>query len=481
MRITGIRIIGLQQFGDVSLDFTHPETREPLDKICFIGQNGTGKSTILRILFDFINNGFSFTYNTYRPNQPFFLEHKNFDFISVGVSVEINNIIESFYFCSINKEYSSDGNSYGDYSFILDTKIDNIPDWRDALIHTSKDIFLALKDEFSDYYIQPNTLQEKSLLKILKLKNNSNDLLIYCPSESTNNLYLQIEDVPNTTLNNAQLLFREFQFSHVVSDEKVTEFWQLLIFLIKKRENDREKFENDPENINKTKKELIDEFEKISPKILNGLAKEWDKILNKTGLYFDADSASNPIQLNDNLRAYIKHKSSGEQINYNQLSTGIRNFIFKIGHIYALYFNRKIDKGFLFFDEPENSLFPDFLFELVKTIQTVVLDKNRENNTQLFISTHNPIIAAQFQPYERIIFNWNDANQVSVKKGTTPIGDDPNDILSADFMLKNLMGEEGLKKWDEYIKLKKELARDNSKNKDELTNKILKIGKDYNF
>ena len=50
MKICSIHIKGFQQFQDTFLDFTNPETGEPLDKICLIGKNGTGKSTILLLI-----------------------------------------------------------------------------------------------------------------------------------------------------------------------------------------------------------------------------------------------------------------------------------------------------------------------------------------------------------------------------------------------------------------------------------------------
>jgi predicted ATP-dependent endonuclease of OLD family len=55
MKICKVYIKGFQQFEDLELDFTNPKTGEPLDKICFIGRNGTGKSTILQILYQIIN------------------------------------------------------------------------------------------------------------------------------------------------------------------------------------------------------------------------------------------------------------------------------------------------------------------------------------------------------------------------------------------------------------------------------------------
>ena len=47
LKICWMRIVGYQQFQDVFLDFTHQETGEPLDKICLIGANGTGKTVVL--------------------------------------------------------------------------------------------------------------------------------------------------------------------------------------------------------------------------------------------------------------------------------------------------------------------------------------------------------------------------------------------------------------------------------------------------
>ncbi len=52
-----MHIKGFQQFEDTVLDFTHPETGEPLEKICFIGRNGTGKSTLLRLIDVLLQTG----------------------------------------------------------------------------------------------------------------------------------------------------------------------------------------------------------------------------------------------------------------------------------------------------------------------------------------------------------------------------------------------------------------------------------------
>ena len=263
---------------------------------------------------------------------------------------------------------------------------------------------------------------------------------------------------------------------HIVSNETIAEFWKTLIYHLKKRDNDFQNFQNLAENQNRTVRQVREEFDEANPLILNEIAKLWNEILDKAGLEFDAAGASNPIQLTDNLKAYIKLKSTGERINYNDLSTGIRNFIFKVGHIYSLYFNQKIESGLLLIDEPENSLFPDFLYDLVD------IYRNITHNTQIFMATHSPIIAAQFEPYERFILEFDDDGYVQARRGTVPVGDDPNDILSKDFGVRSLLGKEGVKKWERYIELRTmiRLSQDSTE-KGRLLDEFMHIGNEYNF
>ncbi|MEZ4933900.1 MAG: AAA family ATPase [Saprospiraceae bacterium] len=452
MKICSIRIKGFQQFDDLYLDFTNPETGEPVDKICFIGRNGTGKSTILSIILNILYHHIINAPNKY------------------------NNILAKFK-CGETFFYLY-ANEWLNQNFLLSIDVDKSTNW------FNKISFLTSQENII-HQLRPYILNEREINEFWKdmiFSSENHDLLAYAAAESSTNQYLQIDDVPETNVNNALQLFKNFPYYHFVSNDQIIAFWTQLIFLLKKRENEREQFENMVGNLNKTKKQLIEEFDDQNPKILKKLADLWNKILDKAGLEFDYESASNPIQLNDNLKAYIKLKSTGEKINYNQLSTGIRNFIFRIGHIYSLYFNREIKKGFLLVDEPENSLFPDFLYELIDIYQEITTDKNGERNTQMFFATHNPIIAAQFEPYERILLEWDDKGHVQAFKGKAPAGDDPNDVLRQDFRIDHLMGKKGQEVWQEYLDLKKQLRHTkNGKDKDELISKISKIGQLYNF
>ena len=68
------------------------------------------------------------------------------------------------------------------------------------------------------------------------------------------------------------------------------------------------------------------------------------------------------------------------------------------------------------------------------------------------------------------------------RNGETPIGDDPNDLLSKDFNIRSLLGKEGIKKWERYIELKLTIPTVADKEqKSKLLDEFIEIGNAYNF
>lgn len=460
MKICKIYIKGFQQFQDVEMDFTNPDTGEPVDKVCFIGSNGTGKSTLIDFIDDYFSNrGYL---NTKYSSGSFYLKLFNkgdyYNLIYLGCS--------GYY-------WAHDSSMESDF---INLDIDSFSKKYNLINHGSR------VSPSMTYVEAQNKDSVKKFQNEMSFRDLPTSLLVYSPAESIINSYIDLQDVPETNVDEALQLKKGFPSHAKISVSNVNDFWKILLYNIRKREEERDEFENKPENLTRTKQELVNDFDSINPKILDDLAEVWNIILHKAGLYFDSKEANRPYQLTDNLKAYIKFKSTNQIVPYRELSTGIRNFIFRIGHIFSLFYNRVIDKGILLVDEPENSLYPDFLFELVEIYQEIIKDKRGQNNTQMFFATHNPIIAAQFKPYERIILDWNEDGSVSARKGISPEGDDPNDILSNDFELKNLMGPEGRKMWEQYISLKKKLIKAlDDKEKSRLIHEIEKIGSLYNF
>jgi len=80
MFLKSIHIKNYRQFENLGLDLTYPKGHkkegEPLEKICIIGDNGTGKTTLLDLILNYYWHGFD---KGDLPN-PFYLEYTTVDF-----------------------------------------------------------------------------------------------------------------------------------------------------------------------------------------------------------------------------------------------------------------------------------------------------------------------------------------------------------------------------------------------------------------
>ena len=453
MKISEIYINNYLQFRNFQLNLTYSDTSRPLSKVCFIGANATGKSTLLRIIVNFINN-----------IEQIFTRRNKLELLFKGFNSD-----SLMYFC-IQEE--------SDFIYILMTRQGNFcfsnSVWHDYIYQKLSDVdfnFRAIPVRERGEFEKKS---DSSLLDKIRLFFNSHDIVSYAQSDRVS--LIKNSDLPQANLNQALPLFQIFPIYHDVSCSNVDGFWKVLIYQIKKRESDYLKFLEEPENQNLKVSEVKEEFERENPEILTKLAEQWNLILERTGLEFDTENAKIPVQLNENLEAYIRLRDSKKNIPYNDLSTGIRNFIFQVGHIYALYFNRDIQRGFLFIDEPELSLFPDLLFDLIDRYCSII------QNTQFFVVTHSPIIAAQFEPSERFILEFDDDGYVHPRLGISPEGDDPNDLLANDFVVRSLYGKKGVEQWERYLYLRRKIVEtEDMKEKKELLREYSSIGNAYNF
>ena len=443
-QIRRLRLVDFRQFKDTTLDFTHPVTGRALNRVCLIGRNGTGKSTILQLM-----NSVLAGIDEAQPYAP-----------------------------SWAIEFENDGKTMA--------KVSGLPA---PTVGTKEyNIFVSPTDQLDirslgttvgengQRVISTDVLVRIEQTESLRLKARS-DLVVLINAESRDNQGIKLHSVPATSLDNALRFNKQFGVQHNISDAYITQMWELLVYLVKKRDSDREQFENRPENLQKTKAQLIEEFNRLHPPILEKLANLWDRLLAPAGLEFDIANAKIPIQLNENLEVFIRRKGSKQRVNYAELSSGMRKFLFRVGHLFLLFFEAKHDRSFVFIDEPEDSLFPDFLFEVMDVYDEIV-----GSNTQMFIATHNPIVAAQFEPYERVILDWDDDGFVTTKRGVAPKGDDPNDVLYQDFELSELMGRVGQEKWKQYLNLRTQIRAETDENlKNKLIDEASAIANAYNF
>jgi predicted ATPase len=443
MKISKIRIRGFQQFEDFELDLTHPETGETLERVCLIGPNGTGKSTLLGLVAQLLQN-----FERQPPlNQQGQIGFSSFPSAPSNASlvVEFRNADDTLIF-----QVSNQG------LFCYDPAIESEADWQD---HWNDQSISRERYYRSGWPVERFT--------------GSEDVLICEPSDGSLRLY---NDPPQAPLNEALQFFKSFPVFHLVSVEAANKFWAILTYLLKKRESDYLQFIDRSENQAQPIGRLKDEFASRNPEILREIADLWDRILGKVGLMFDVEGAAIPVQLTDSLQAHMKSKNTGQNLTYSRLSSGIRNYIFKLGYIKTLYFNRQIRRGFLLIDEPENCLYPDLLYDLMDDYWSII------QNTQSFVSTHSPIIAAQFEPYERFHLDFDDRGYVTATRGVSPAGDDPNDLLYRDFRVRSIYGKKGLEKWERFRQLRQLIRDTNDPDaKETLMAEYSKIANDYNF
>ena len=89
MKISSLTIKNYKQFKDLSLDLTYPKGHEkagkPLEKICIIGQSGTGKTNLLDIIKKSVLD-FSDREASYKPFNEF-----------VGQNTDDKYITNTFY------------------------------------------------------------------------------------------------------------------------------------------------------------------------------------------------------------------------------------------------------------------------------------------------------------------------------------------------------------------------------------------------
>jgi energy-coupling factor transporter ATP-binding protein EcfA2 len=472
MRVSKILIKGFQQFENFQLDLTDPETGEPLEKICLIGPNGTGKSTILTVLL-WVLRGMS-----EMPIQPILpgMSPKNIDLI-------FRNLRQSLQSAQIDPRTIT----FNDRTFLAikihadyEVFFAHIP-----LVSPEKIVFYQSNveehDEWKEFWqSETNVLNRDSFclscrMSGLPMANLSGleDTIIYEPSDQS---LVLTQDPPLSPLNEALQFFQGFPVYHTVSVDEASGLWKALAYLLKKWESDYLSFLHQAENSDRTIGQLEAEFAQTHQQILPRIAELWNKVLGKCGLEFDLARAIKPVQLNESFQGYVKSRNTGEQLSYNQLSSGIRQYIFKLGHIQALYFDREIKRGFLLIDEPENCLYPDLLYDLMDDYWSII------ENTQTVVSTHSPIIAAQFEPYERFHLDFDDRGYVTATRGVSPIGDDPNDLLFRDFQVRSIYGKKGLEKWERFRELRQLIrAADDPAAKEALMSEYTEIANAYNF
>jgi hypothetical protein len=427
MKISKLHIDQFRHLENLDFDFTYQTGErkgQPLDKICFIGQSATGKTGLLELIYENLKFAIELKIieNEYLTNNDLELNCK----IEFEIKLKNRNFI-----------FKNNEVIYGNTKYI-NNKSGGLSNKFLISENEIKNVFYFKANFISDNNIEiftknPIDLLEKYRDKILNIKNKP---LIY------------------------KILF---------DDNVKPEIWlYLLNDILLYRKNFTQKMSELIHkgllgNTNKLTSEF-NKWQKENPNALESFAKEFNPLLEKLNLEVDL--------VNTEFSIPIKNKRTDEIIPIQDTSTGTKGLLLSFLPLFKLDTTDSI----ILIDEPERSLYPDMQMDLMDHYQRLAPD------AQFIVATHSPFIAASFEPDERFILYFDEKGKVAVRRGTSPIGDDPNDMLKNDFKLESLMNNKGVEAFEKYRDLKKRIASENNEvEKDKLLEEILSLANAYKF
>lgn len=427
MKISKLNIDSYKHLQNINFDFTYPDGHEnagkPLKKICIIGQSATGKTSILELV------------------------KKSIVYLDEVEVINNNFFISRF-----------DSNFDGELEYFL----------KDAKIQLAKNF---ITDNGRKLYYDSGV--GGSISKVI----NDKIRLLYLSTELISNEAVTIFNQNPVTILNYTVLEKYYELKKKLTDinyiyqfdqEVNTDIWLSLLYKIL---DYRKRFtQMASELINKGAigdlAKLNKEYNKWSENNENPLvsfASYFNPILKKLNLEVDL--------INTEYSIPIKSGYNDETIPISNLSTGTKGLLLSMFPLYELDTTDSI----ILVDEPERSLFPDMQIDLISHYQ------NLAPNAQLIVATHSPFIAAAFEPEERFILYFDENGKVAVRKGESPIGDDPNDILRNDFNVE-YYNDFGKKAYENYLDLKRKVTLETEPTKKkELVIELSELGDKYNF
>jgi len=430
MKISKLHIDQFRHLENLDFDFTYQRgdrKGQPLDKICFIGQSATGKTGLLELVYEHISNILNL------------------------------ELIDNKYLAGLGNPIK---NINGEINFLIGNEILNLRN-KEVIFKNHKYKYenkggtvtplIPYQDQNNNFYFKTNLISDKNIDIFTK---NPIDLFEKYSNQNEVNLEYILKNKSESTT--------------IFNDEVDIEIWlSLLGEILHYRKNFTQKMS---ELIHKgllaDTKKLSSEFQKWqkeNPNALEIFAEKLNPILEKLNLEVDLVNTEYSIP--------IKNKTTDEIIPIQNTSTGTKGLLLSFLPLFKLDTKDSI----ILIDEPERSLYPDMQMDLMEYYQ------NLAPEAQFIIATHSPFIAASFEPDERFILYFNEEGKVAVRRGSSPIGDDPNDILYNDFGI-NYINKYGQEKYQEYLDLKQKIFFETDpKKKEKISKQLEKLGDEYNF
>lgn len=316
MKITKLKIKDFHQFKDFELDLTypagHPKAGQPMDKVCIIGQSGTGKTSLIELLG-------GMTYNSQILKNKYKLQS-----INAVISISNNDL-------TYNQVIDIKENAYRASSFVSNKKMIEGTDY----IKIANSYIKSIK---------PNLIYYPAELK-------------YELNESNEIINLKGRSVLDFSLENASAIW-----NLILNDIQTYQEKELKI-----RQDISRMVENANSNIDAIKEAVktLEEWKQTNFNPIIDLAENClNPILKRFNLQVKTDL---DIKKKDDI-GFIKIEDLNKnEIPYGLLSTGTKQVILSALPMYLLKPNQTI----ICFDEPERSLYPDIQQEVISYYESL--------------------------------------------------------------------------------------------------------------
>jgi len=425
MKISKLHIDQFRHLENLDFDFTYQSGErkgEILDKICFIGQSATGKTSLLDLIFDCSKQAL----NSQVIQDKYLMGH---EILNGEIQFKINS---DFY---IHKQ---DTVTFKNKLY--------------TIANASGSIYpiVPYEDRKATIYFKSNLISDKNI-----------DIF----TENPIDIFEKYNQLTSIKLEN---LLEPHEYTTLFDDNVKPEMWILLLqeILEYRKKFNQKMSELIHKGLLANPKKLSLEFEnwqKDNPNKLKSFAEKFNPIIEKLNLEIDL--------VNTEFTIPILNKRTEETIPIQNTSTGTKGLLLSFLPLFKLHTKDSI----ILLDEPERSLYPDMQMDLIDNY------KKLASEAQYIIATHSPFVAASFEPDERFILYFDKEGKVAVRRGSSPIGDDPNDMLKNDFGV-NYYNKHGEEAYQKYINLKQQVANETDpKKKKKLILETVKLGDTYNF
>lgn len=413
MKIRRIKIKRFYHLEELDIDLTypkgHPKAGQAMDKVCFIGQSGTGKTTFLEIIAAVMmcersGKGFQNT-KSYVPVNEATIEY------------EVDDRI-------ITAELSTNPSEKLPYTL---TRSDHN--------------FIAGGGGF---YVPTPHFSPKKELDRIRLSGLHQLLLASTEGQP------QLDDLSKygrklsmiVTANNLSEIVEPY-FHKILAHQQAEILFRAQL---------TEQLEEDP-NIDIPKEVKI--WKASNPDPTDDFSELVNPIIERFALQISKKISDFPPRLS------FVHQLTQKSVDYDQISAGTRQIIKNILPVHFL--TPQFENNTFLIDEPESGLYPDVQREIVSHYTQAA------HHTQFFFATHSPIIASSFEPWEIVELKFNAAiggvvYQDKYYKGERHVNNyqyDPRyleygTVLSELFDVSPI-NELGDKKLEDFAKLKAEL------------------------